>query len=94
MAERSNPLRLRFAEGELTASTQTPDVGEARESLPVEFAGEPLEIGFNPSFLREGIESIDADDVVLRLISPLRPVVIQGTSEDYTYLLMPIRLPG
>ena len=94
MAERSNPLRLRFAEGELTASTQTPDVGEAKESLPIEFAGEPLEIGFNPSFLREGIESIDADDVVLRLISPLRPVVIQGTSEDYTYLLMPIRLPG
>jgi DNA polymerase III subunit beta len=94
MAERSNPLRLRFAEGELTASTQTPDVGEARESLPVEFGGEPLEIGFNPGFLREGIESIDADEVVLRLISPLRPVVIQGANDDYTYLLMPIRLPG
>ena len=94
MAERSNPLRLRFAEGEVTASTQTPDVGEARESLPVEFAGDALEIGFNPGFLREGIESIDADEVVLRLISPLRPVVIQGAGEDYTYLLMPIRLPG
>lgn len=94
MAERSNPLRLRFAEGEVTASTQTPDVGEARESLPVEFAGDALEIGFNPSFLREGIESIDADEVVLRLISPLRPVVIQGAGQDYTYLLMPIRLPG
>jgi DNA polymerase-3 subunit beta len=94
MAERSNPLRLRFAEGEVTASTQTPDVGEAKESLPVEFAGEPLEIGFNPSFLREGVESIDSDEVVLRLISPLRPVVIQGASQDYTYLLMPIRLPG
>jgi len=94
MAERSNPLRLRFAEGEVTASTQTQDVGEAKESLPVEFAGEPLEIGFNPSFLREGVESIDSDEVVLRLISPLRPVVIQGASQDYTYLLMPIRLPG
>jgi DNA polymerase III subunit beta len=42
MAERSIPLRLRFAEGELTVSTQAPDVGEARESMPVEFAGEPL----------------------------------------------------
>jgi DNA polymerase-3 subunit beta len=94
MAERSNPLRLRFAEGEVTASTQTPDVGEAKESLPVEFAGDPLEIGFNPSFLREGVESIDSDEVVLRLISPLRPVVLQGAGQDYTYLLMPIRLPG
>jgi DNA polymerase III subunit beta len=94
MAERSNPLRLRFAEGELTASMQAPDVGEARESLPVEFAGEPLEIGFNPGFLREGVESVDSDEVVVRLISPLRPVVLQGAADDYTYLIMPIRLPG
>jgi DNA polymerase-3 subunit beta len=94
VAERSNPLRLRFAEGELTVSMQTPDVGEARESLPLDFSGEPLEIGFNPGFLREGIESVDSDEVVLRLISSLRPAVLQGEAEDYTYLIMPIRLPG
>ena len=58
MAQRNSPLRLRFAEGELTVSAQTQDVGEARESLPVAFDGEPLEIGFNPEFLREGIESV------------------------------------
>ena len=94
MSERNSPLRLRFAEGELTASTQTPDVGEAHESLPAPYSGEPLEIGFNPGFLRDGIESVDAEEVVLRLISPLRPVVIQGAADDYTYLIMPIRLPG
>jgi DNA polymerase III subunit beta len=94
MAERSNPLRFRFAEGELTASMQAPDVGEARESLPLEFSGEPLEIGFNPGFLREGVESIEADEVTLQLISPLRPVVLKGSEDDYTYLIMPIRLPG
>jgi DNA polymerase-3 subunit beta len=94
MAERSNPLRLRFAEGELTASIQAPDVGEARETVPLEFAGDPLEIGFNPGFLREGIESVDSDEIVVRLISPLRPAVLQGPEDDYTYLIMPIRLPG
>ena len=94
MAERSNPLRLRFAEGELTASMQAPDIGEARESIPLEFSGEPLEIGFNPAFLREGIESVESDEIVLRLISPLRPAVLQGPEDDYTYLIMPIRLPG
>jgi DNA polymerase-3 subunit beta len=94
MAERSNPLRLRFAEGELTASIQAPDVGEARETVPLEFAGDPLEIGFNPGFLREGIESVDSDELVMRLISPLRPAVLQGPEDDYTYLIMPIRLPG
>ena len=54
MAQRNSPLRLRFAEGELTVSAQTQDVGEATESLPVPFAGEPLEIGFNAEFLRDG----------------------------------------
>src|SRR5436309_11977437 len=52
MAQRNSPLRVRFAEGELTVSAQTQDVGEARESLPVQFSGAPLEIGFNAEFLR------------------------------------------
>src|SRR6185436_4430785 len=58
MAQRNSPLRLRFADGELNISAQTQDVGEARESMQVAFEGEPLEIGFNPDFLREGIESV------------------------------------
>jgi DNA polymerase-3 subunit beta len=94
MAQRNSPLRLRFAEGELTVSAQTQDVGEARESLPVGFSGEPLEIGFNPEFLREGIESVTVDEIQLRLISPLRPGLIQGGSDDFWYLIMPIRLAG
>ena len=65
LAQKNAPLRLAFAEGELTVSAQTPDVGEARETLPVPFQGEPLEIGFNPDFLRDGLESVEAGDVVL-----------------------------
>jgi DNA polymerase-3 subunit beta len=94
MAQRNSPLRLRFADGELTVSAQTQDVGEARESLPVAYTGEPLEIGFNADFLRDGIESIDADELRLNLISPLRPAVIKGEGDDFSYLIMPIRLAG
>jgi DNA polymerase III subunit beta len=94
MAQRNSPLRLRFAEGELTVSSQTQDVGEARESLSVGFEGEPLEIGFNPEFLREGIESVTADEIQLKLISPLRPGLIQADGDDFWYLIMPIRLAG
>jgi DNA polymerase III subunit beta len=94
MAQRNSPLRLRFAEGELTIAAQTQDVGEARESMPVAFAGEPLEIGFNPEFLREGIESVTGDDVQLNLISPLRPGLLQAPNDDYWYLIMPIRIAG
>jgi DNA polymerase-3 subunit beta len=94
MAQRNSPLRLRFAEGELIVSAQTQDVGEARESLPAAFSGEPLEIGFNPEFLRDGIESAEGDELRLKLISPLRPAVLQGAGDDFSYLIMPIRLAG
>jgi DNA polymerase III subunit beta len=94
MAQRNSPLRLRFADGELTVSAQTQDVGEARESLPAAFTGEPLEIGFNADFLRDGIESVAGEQLRLKLISPLRPAVLQGESDDFLYLIMPIRLAG
>jgi DNA polymerase-3 subunit beta len=94
MAQRNSPLRLRFAEGELTVSAQTQDVGEARESLPAGFSGEAMEIGFNPEFLRDGIESAEGDELRLKLISPLRPAVLQGAGDDFSYLIMPIRLAG
>jgi DNA polymerase-3 subunit beta len=93
LAQKNAPLRLAFAAGELTVSAQTPDVGEARESLPIAFQGEPLEIGFNPEFLRAGLEAIDEGDVLLKLISPLRPGLIESADESrFRYLIMPIRL--
>jgi len=94
MAQRNAPLRLRFAEGELTVSAQTQDVGEGRETMPASYVGEALDIGFNPEFLREGIESAEGDELRLKLISPLRPAVLQGAAEDFSYLIMPIRLAG
>jgi len=94
MAHRNSPLRLKFAEGELTVWTQTQDVGEARETLPVRFEGEQLEIGFNADFLRDGIESAEGDELRVRLIDPLRPGLLQGPGDDFWYLIMPIRIAG
>jgi len=94
LAQRKSPLRLRFEEGELTVSAQTQDVGEARESLPVDYSGEAMEIGFNAEFLRDGLESVIDDTVRLKLISPLRPGLMYGEGDDFKYLIMPIRLAG
>ena len=94
MIQRATPLQLRFAEGEVTVVARTHEVGESTESMPVAYAGEPLEIGFNAEFLREGLESVEGDDVRLKLISPLRPAVLTDEGGDFTYLVMPIRLPG
>src|SRR4051812_25593704 len=92
LAQKNAPLRLAFAEGEVTVSARTPDVGEARETVPVPFQGEPLEIGFNPEFLRDGLETVEGD-VLLKLISPLRPGLLQAADgSGFQYLLMPIRL--
>ena len=94
MVQRNSPVRLRFAEGELTVSAQTQDVGEMRESLPIGYAGDVIEIGFNAEFLRDGIESVVDDSVRFKLISPLRPGMILGEGEEFLYLIMPIRLAG
>jgi DNA polymerase-3 subunit beta len=94
MIQRATPLQMRFAEGEVTVIARTHEVGESKESMPAPFSGEPLEIGFNADFLRDGLESLEGDDVRVKLISPLRPAVIQGEGDDFTYLVMPIRLPG
>jgi DNA polymerase-3 subunit beta len=98
MAQRNAPLRLKFEEGSLTVAAQTPDVGEASEATPIAYSGEPLEIGFNPQFLQDGLETAEVDELVLKLISPLRPGLIEAGAGDgeeagnFLYLIMPVRL--
>jgi len=93
MAQKNAPLRLSFSEGQLRISAQTPDVGEASDSFAVPFAGEPFEIGFNPEFLTAGLQSAAAEQVVLKLISALRPGLLESADgSGFVYLIMPIRL--
>jgi DNA polymerase III subunit beta len=93
LAQRNAPLRLAFAEGELTVAAETPDIGDATEAMPAPYSGEPLEIAFNPQFLIEGVDSVDTDELAIQLSSPLRPGLLRPVgSEDFSYLVMPIRL--
>lgn len=93
LAQRNAPIRLAFSDGELRVAAETPDVGDASESLPAPFEGEPIEIAFNPQFLIDGIDSIDGDELSIQLSSPLRPGLLRPVGrEDFSYLAMPIRL--
>ena len=94
LALRNSPLRLRLAEGELTVSAHTQDVGETQETMPAAYTGEEFLIGFNAEFLRDGVDSIVGDDVRVKLINPLRPAILEDAAGDFTYLIMPIRLAG
>ncbi|MEO8092533.1 MAG: DNA polymerase III subunit beta [bacterium] len=93
LAQRNAPLRLALAEGELTVAAETPDIGDASESMPAPYSGEPMEIAFNPQFFIEGVDSISDDEISLQVSSALRPGLLRPVgSEDYSYLVMPIRL--
>jgi DNA polymerase III subunit beta len=93
MAQKNAPLRMKFEEGALEVSAETPDIGEASESLPAPFKGETLEIGFNPEFLTDGLDSAESEELILKLISPHRPGLIQsGDDGGFIYLVMPVRL--
>ena len=93
LAQRNAPLRLALSEGELTVAAETPDVGDASEAMPAPYSAEPMEIAFNPQFLIEGIDSVDGDELSLQLSSPLRPGLLRPVGrEDFSYLVMPIRL--
>jgi hypothetical protein len=93
LAQRNAPLRLAFAEGEVTVAAETPDIGDASEAMPAPYSGEPLEIAFNPQFLVEGIESVASEELAVQLSSPLRPGLLRPVDgEDFSYLVMPIRL--
>lgn len=76
---------------ELTATTQ--DVGQAHEDLDAKYEGTEMTIAFNPDFLLDGIEAVDGDEVSLETVDALRPAVVRSVeSQDYLYLLMPVRV--
>ncbi len=110
VAERGAQVRLEFADGGLLLSAGGDDAGRAEESLPAEFYGEPLVIAFNPGYLLDGLGSLHTGRVSFGFTTSSRPAVLRpaldeepepdasGTfaapESDYTYLLMPVRLPG
>ncbi|MBI4897810.1 MAG: DNA polymerase III subunit beta [Actinobacteria bacterium] len=94
LAQRNTPLRVALSEGEMEITAQTTDVGEARETIPApDFSGEQLEIGFNPDFLRDGLDSAHTERARFKLISAFRPgLIVAGDDDEFMYLVMPIRL--
>jgi len=108
VADRGAQIRMEFGDSVLRLSAGADDVGRAEEDLPVDFAGEPLTIAFNPTYLTDGLGSLHSDRVTFGFTTPSRPAVLRPAGEDqvdgrgpfpavqtdYVYLLMPVRLPG
>jgi DNA polymerase III subunit beta len=101
LADRGTPVRLEFADGGVALSAGGENEGRAEEALEVAFEGEPITTAFNPGFLIDGLAAVGAGTARLLFTSSNKPVVIRPVSGggvasevDYTYLIMPVRLPG
>jgi DNA polymerase-3 subunit beta len=93
----THQIRLSLKADSLDLSSQTVDIGEAKESLAAVFKGEDMEIGYNASYLLDIVKNIDSEEMVFHLNTSLSAALINPAkqAEDYSlmYLLMPIRLP-
>ena len=82
VADRGAQVRMEFGDGLLHLSAGADDVGRAEEDLPVEFAGEPLTIAFNPTYLTDGLGSLHSDRVTFGFTTPSRPAVLRPANGD------------
>ncbi|MEA3213724.1 MAG: polymerase subunit beta [Chthoniobacter sp.] len=90
-SEKSNSVKLVFTKNNIEIAANTPDVGEARESLAVGYKGREFSIAFNPEFLQAPLRNLTNDEVYLDLIDEMSPGVIKIQS-PFLYVLMPMRI--
>ncbi|MBN1916484.1 MAG: DNA polymerase III subunit beta [Verrucomicrobia bacterium] len=89
--DQANLVRLAFGKGQLVMTSSSPELGEARVSMPVKYEGKDVEIAFNPDFLKDVLTSMDEDVVQLELTDSLSPGVVRGEG-TFLHVLMPMRL--
>jgi DNA polymerase III subunit beta len=97
VAERNTPVRLAFSSGQLVLEAGTGDEAQAEEVIEADFAGDDLSIAFNPQYLLDGLSAVDSDTVRISFTEPGKPALLTGKpgpegSQEFRYLLMPIRL--
>jgi DNA polymerase-3 subunit beta len=93
--DRSHAVRFHFGEGKLEISSQTAEEGEARESVPAEYAGETTDIGFNAQYLQDFLNVVGEGYVAFEFKDGASQAQLKPTVEseyDYRYIIMPMRL--
>ncbi len=99
VADRNAPVRMEFAESLVSLTAGGDDEGRAEEQLEVAYDGEGIVTAFNPQFLLDGLSALSSSTARLLFTSSTKPVVLRPAdsaddSPEYTYLIMPVRLPG
>jgi len=90
-SEKANSVRLTFGKNTLAITANSPEVGEARETLAVNYKGKEMAIAFNPRYLIEALNALSEDEVYFELIDELSPGVLK-INGPFLYVVMPMRL--
>ncbi|HRJ74079.1 MAG TPA: DNA polymerase III subunit beta, partial [Terrimicrobiaceae bacterium] len=90
-SDKTSSVRLNFTKNNLDIAANTPEVGEARESLPVVYRGRDISIAFNPEFLMDPIRNLSNDEIHIELIDEMSPGVIK-INTPFLYVIMPMRV--
>jgi DNA polymerase-3 subunit beta len=91
--ERASAVRCDLEEDKLTVSSSSPDLGEAKEEVVVDYKGEKVSLGFNARYVLDVLGAMTSEKVVLELQDPLSPVLAKEEgSEDYKCVIMPMRI--
>ncbi len=93
--DKAHAVKLELVKGTLKVSSQNPDLGEAKEEVPVDYAGEPLKIGFNARYILDVLSVVQSKDVTFELADDLSPGVLRGGEEadqGFTAVVMPMRI--
>jgi DNA polymerase-3 subunit beta len=93
----TNAVRLELQEGSLKVTSQNPDLGDAKEEIPVTYQGQPLQIGFNARYLMDVLQVVDSEQMKVELCDELSPGVLKpagdpGAGARYTAVIMPMRI--
>lgn len=89
--DKSNATKLTFSDNTLTILTQTPEVGEARETIPVKYAGAEKSVTFNPEYIMDPLRNLDTDEIYFDLGKGHAPATIK-CDLPFLYVLMPLRI--
>jgi DNA polymerase-3 subunit beta len=90
-SEKSNSVKMSFGKNKLEITANSPEVGEAKESLAVNYKGKEMAIAFNPKYMIDPLNALANDEVFIELIDELSPGVLK-INGPFLYVVMPMRL--
>ncbi len=90
-SEKSNSVKLIFTKNNLEIAANTPDIGEAHESVAISYKGKDFSVAFNPGFLQDPLRALTEEEIHLEVSDEMSPGVIKINS-PFLYVLMPMRI--